>query len=68
MKKKPNLHLCKKSETLQLPHLLKLNEDPKTNPNYAQGVWSEMGPMLNFIVEFPTTSLRIVWVKEFGVN
>lgn len=63
---KPKTHLCKKSETLKLPHLLKLSSDQQIVHARIADAFSTLYACTEF--HFPTASARIWWVKEFGVN
>lgn len=63
---KPQTHLCKKSETLQLPHLLDIGSDQQIVHSRIADDFSTLYAYTEF--HFATDNARIWWVKEFGVN
>ena len=63
---KPTSHLCLKSESLQLPHLLDLTKDQQDVPTRVMDDFNTLYAYTEF--HFPTVEARIWWVKEFGVN
>ena len=67
MKKKPLLHLCKKSVAPQLPHLLNIKFNPVLTGVYSDPVFDGGDVVIYFKVEFFTADPRVCWVIQFGV-
>lgn len=63
----PHSHLCFKSESLQLPHLLKLNKCKEILVvTVAESIAGTF--LIGTEYHLPSVNPRFWWVQEFGVN